>query len=294
MRPNKKNAFTLIELLVVIAIIAILIALLLPAVQAAREAARRSQCKNNLKQIGIALHNYSEAHKVFPSGWIGVDLSTGTPHVEGLTSFGWGSMLLPELEQVNVYNQLNFNISIMDPGNDLHRKTHLSVMKCPSDPSVNVWTIPYEDLSGPLTVLATANYVGAFGTTELEDCEGLPPGEVCLGNGAFYHNSSTSFAEFRDGTSSTIVVGERSFSTGESTWIGAPIEGLEAFARIVGVADHPPNSDSAHFDDYSSLHTGGAHFLFGDGTVRFLSEDIHEPTWKALHTRGGGEVVNEF
>src|SRR5262245_54986464 len=106
--PRARHGFTLIELLVVIAIIALLIALLLPAVQQAREAARRTQCKNNLKQIGLALHNYHDAHLVFPSGWIGVE--NGVHDVEGGSGFGWGTMLLPMIENGGTFSQFNFNV----------------------------------------------------------------------------------------------------------------------------------------------------------------------------------------
>src|SRR5687767_6712264 len=100
---NQRRAFTLIELLVVIAIIAVLIALLLPAVQQAREAARRTQCKNNLRQFGIALHSYHDSFNVFPPGWIGVENGVQTPH-EGVNGAGWGTMILPFVEQSAIYN----------------------------------------------------------------------------------------------------------------------------------------------------------------------------------------------
>ncbi|MCA9043929.1 MAG: DUF1559 domain-containing protein, partial [Planctomycetaceae bacterium] len=114
-RPRRRG-FTLIELLVVIAIIAVLIALLLPAVQQAREAARRAACKNNMRQLGLGLHNYHDSHGVFPSGWIGATTGVG-PDVEGMNGFGWGTMILPYVDQAPLYSQLNFSQSIIDTNN---------------------------------------------------------------------------------------------------------------------------------------------------------------------------------
>ena len=116
-RSSSRSGFTLIELLVVIAIIAILIALLLPAVQQAREAARRSECKNKLKQIGLALHNYHETSGAFPSGWIGVDRASGNQDFEGHNGFGWGVMILPQLDQAPLFKKFNKNLALVDPVN---------------------------------------------------------------------------------------------------------------------------------------------------------------------------------
>jgi prepilin-type N-terminal cleavage/methylation domain-containing protein len=205
-----RRGFTLIELLVVIAIIAILIALLLPAVQQAREAARRSQCKNNLKQIGLALHNYHEQAGTLPPGWIGVDLATRLPDVEGLNGFGWGAMILPHLDQTPLYNRINFFVGVADPLNLVPRTTNLTVYRCPSDTGPQQWTILDEaDGTTPLAELPLANYVGAFGTGELHDCEGQPPPFACRGNGVFSHLSKTRFADLTDGVSTTILTGER-------------------------------------------------------------------------------------
>ena len=292
---RRSSAFTLIELLVVIAIIAILIALLLPAVQQAREAARRTQCRNNLRQIGLAMHNYHDSAKMFPPGWVGVDLTNGLPDVEGFTGMGWATMLLPNLDQTPVYNQVNFNLMVVDPAHAFVRTRSLAVFKCPSDAGArDRWTIDYEDGSGPLVELAQANYVASFGTDEIEQCELIPPGTQCQSNGTYFHNSNIRTADIRDGTSNTIVAGERSSRLGMSTWMGVAVEGEEAITRILGSADHPPNSPSQHFDDFSSFHTGGAHFLLGDGSVRFVSENIFDGTYRALHTRANNEMLGDF
>ena len=140
-KPFKGRGFTLIELLVVIAIIAVLIALLLPAVQQAREAARRTQCKNNLKQIGLALHNYHDNFSALPPGWIGV---TGTvTDVYGMNGWGWGSKILPQIDQANLYNTMNFSVKMESPANALARVVPLAAFRCASDVAPSgVWKIP--------------------------------------------------------------------------------------------------------------------------------------------------------
>ena len=293
LRADRRRGFTLIELLVVIAIIAILIALLLPAVQQAREAARRTQNRNNLKQIGIALHNYHESHGVFPPGWIGV--SSGLPDVEGGNGFGWAAHLLPQLEQKNLYERLDFSQSIMAPTNAIARRTYLSVFRNPSDSARNMWTLNSESTGQRLTDLPTANYVGNFGTLELEDCESVPRGQSCVGNGMFHHNSNIRIRDVTDGTSNTIHVGER--RTRErlgwhSTWVGVIPGGEEAFARILAVADHTPNHVSSHFDDFSSPHTGGVYMLFADGHVDFVNENINHIIYQRLANRKDGQPTS--
>ena len=295
--PRPRRGFTLIELLVVIAIIAILIALLLPAVQQAREAARRTQTRNYLKQIGIALHGYHEKYNMLPSGWIGV--SNGRADVEGANGWGWAAMLLPELDQGPLFDQLDFGQTTLAGVNAIARRTALDVFRSPSDPSSDLWDLEDESTGAFLTSLPTANFVGNFGTTELEDCEGLPPGTACRGNGVFFHNSSVRIGDITDGTSNTFLVGQRKTDTAKSppwhsTWVGVIAGGEEAFARILGVADHNPNSPASHLDDFSSNHTGGVHFLFGDGRVRFVSENIHIGIYQSLATRAGNEAVGDF
>lgn len=293
-----RRGFTLIELLVVIAIIAILIALLLPAVQQAREAARRTQTRSNLKQIGIALHGYHEKYNTLPPGWIGV--TNGRPDVEGQNGWGWGAMLLPELDQGPLFDRLDFYQSPAAAANAIARQTTLPVFRSPSDPSNDLWDL--EDEANPGTILATlptANFVGNWGTVELEDCEGLAVGTTCVSDGVFFHNSSVKIRDITDGASNTFFVGQRKTNVRispewHSTWVGVIAGGEEAFARILGVADHNPNSPASHLEDFSSNHTGGVHFLFGDGRVRFISENIHFDTYQALATRAGGEVVGEF
>ena len=170
--PRARRGFTLIELLVVIAIIAILIALLLPAVQQAREAARRASCKNNLKQIGLALHNYHDVHSAFPSGWIGV--TNEQPSVLGASGFAWGTMVLPYLDQGPLYGKFNLSNPLDASPNRALITQHLTVYQCPSDPKPETFKTP--DQNGNPIEMATANYAGVFGTVELGDCYTSPAG----------------------------------------------------------------------------------------------------------------------
>jgi len=293
---RRRTGFTLIELLVVIAIIGILVALLLPAVQQAREAARRTQCRNNLKQLGLALHNYHDTHGTLPAGWVGVDPSTGAPFVDGLNGWGWGSKVLPQLDQSPLAGQIDYRLSITDPRHADVRATKLAVFRCPSDTGPDRWMIRNES-GADLVELSTATYIGSFGTGEIDACEGLPPGVSCPGNGAFFHNSALGFNEFRDGLSSTFLVGERRTAVEldwYSTWSGYVTEGEEAAVRLLGSTDHTPNDSHNHFDDFSSNHTGGAHFLLGDGSVKFIGTNIDLRVYQSISTRAGREVVGEF
>ncbi|QDT65569.1 DUF1559 domain-containing protein [Calycomorphotria hydatis] len=351
---KNRRGFTLIELLVVIAIIAILIALLLPAVQQAREAARRSQCKNNLRQIGLALHNYHDSHFCFPPGWVAKNTSTNT-HVftledpEDRNGFAWSTMILPFLEQANIYKELDFDVittnGTTSAGNLSMIDTFLPVFACPSDPKPDFFDMPEEGTGTPLGILAaTSNYPAIFGTWELHRCEeefedgdttvfdgsdgegpGLNTNGQCLGNGVFFHNDVVRIRDLTDGTSNTLMVGERASEfeklrceepntpngsgvcsgagddTGTigdkeefySTWSGIIPEGAEAVARFLAHAGHPPNH-GVHEDDFSSRHVGGAQFILGDGHVTFISENIDEGLFGSLGTRAGGEVVGEF
>lgn len=298
---RKRKGFTLIELLVVIAIIAVLIALLLPAVQQAREAARRTHCRNNLKQIGLALHNYHDVHLTFPPGWIAIE--NGVHDVEGGNGFGWAAMLLPMVEQSGLYGRLDFDEPLTS-GNIFSAgavQKPIPMFRCPSDPAPVSFTMDNEDLLDPNPdlpiTLPVANYIGSFGTEELEDCETVPAGTACTSDGLFYHNSLVRMKHIKDGTSSTYAVGERKTDVElgwYSTWVGSAPGGEEHLARILGVADHTPNHTDAHFDDFSSQHTGGAHFLMADGAVRFIGENIDLGVYQGLATIRGGEVVDEF
>jgi prepilin-type N-terminal cleavage/methylation domain-containing protein len=299
--PARRRGFTLIELLVVIAIITVLIALLLPAVQSARAAARRTQNRNNLKQLGVALHNYHDTQLTLPPGWVGVAQS-GAADVEGTNGACWALLILPYIEQNNLYSRLDLRLPITDPVNlNQANSVELSSFRNPSDRGARTFTINEEaPPNSPLALLPTSNYVGSFGSNELEDCEGQPAGFVCQGNGVFFHNSRVRFNDMPDGLSNTYMIGEHRSDKNQtpewySTWLGVVGGGEEAIARVVGVADHVPNSPAQHLDDFHGADgEAGAYFTFADGHVRFIAETIDEALYKKFATRRGGEVHEDF
>jgi prepilin-type N-terminal cleavage/methylation domain-containing protein/prepilin-type processing-associated H-X9-DG protein len=317
----RRQGFTLIELLVVIAIIAVLIALLLPAVQAAREAARRIQCTNNLKQIGIALHNYHSAVGAFPPGYLSL-MDPVTFDNDG-PGWGWPSFALSQMEQLPTYNSINFVQGIEFPANQTARLNVIASFVCPSDAyRQDTFTVVDSTTTGtmpgaPICVVASSNYVGSVGSGDpsslypfiIDDDDG-PPGRD-NGNGLFYRNHSVTIAQFTDGTSQTFAAGERSQNLARATWTGAitnaavPLVALQAGAGFDpegGGAlvlahtgeNHGPNAPSgqAHGDQYWSLHPGGANFLFADGGVRFIKEQVGFTIFQSLATRASGEVLS--
>ena len=186
--PRRVRGFTLIELLVVIAIIAILIALLLPAVQQSREAARRSQCKNNLKQFGLALHNYHERMNCFPPGYLSLVNAAGDDTGPG---WGWGAFLLNDLEQKSLYRTINFNRDVGDPANATPRTQFLPVFFCPSDQQAGRFTVK-DDSGTVLGDLAHANYVAVNGNGGVSD-------NAATNDGAFLENLCLKHSSFTDG-----------------------------------------------------------------------------------------------
>jgi prepilin-type N-terminal cleavage/methylation domain-containing protein len=285
MHSIHRRAFTLVELLVVIAIIGVLVALLLPAVQAAREAARATHCKNGVRQIGLALHNYHDTFLRLPPGWIG-NAPEGTP------GWGWTVSILPQLEQNNLHNQLiNRNLPVGDAANQKARETVIKFLLCPSDPAPKQFQIggpggpgKTVDDGPPLMLVSRSNYVAVFGTLEVED-------NPAAGDGAFYFLSQTRFADITDGLSNTLIVGERGSKLGGSLWQGVIPAANESMVRIVGVGDHTPNHPQHHFDDFSSHHPIGVHFVVGDGSVRRIDDNIDLAVYQGLLTISGGEVA---
>jgi prepilin-type N-terminal cleavage/methylation domain-containing protein/prepilin-type processing-associated H-X9-DG protein len=294
------RGFTLIELLVVIAIIGMLIALLLPAVQAAREAARRAQCTNNLKQIALAAHNYESANGCFPMG---------TPVKVATYGFGWiqagdfdfGHSLfvamLPQMEQAALYNAVNFSVNIELPENMTIQRAQISGLLCPSDPDATQIDTPTMWASYNGFQVAHGNYSGCTGTwahwTFNPSSTPSLATLVAQDNGIFYVNSRTRIADVTDGTSNTILLGERivferwraDTNWWFSGWLGASLfDTLTALnpQRLVSMASLPPVNpngwpgveDNAFWNSASSRHPGGANFAMADGSVRFLKETI--------------------
>jgi prepilin-type N-terminal cleavage/methylation domain-containing protein/prepilin-type processing-associated H-X9-DG protein len=312
-RGRSPRGFTLIELLVVIAIIGVLIALLLPAVQAAREAARRMSCTSNLKQIGIALNNYQNSVGVFPPGYASLwkpDASDpGTAEDDLGHGWGWASMILPQMEQPAVYNAINFGRTMTFPDNFTAQSIRFNSYLCPSDSTKPLIPVRNEANDQTVYTVAGANYIGVYGTGEV----GAAPGR---GNGMFFRNSHLSFADIADGSSQTLMVGERSHNLSYVTWTGRAIGGWlhktssfeggtdqfaadpeESFTMVIGPTGEEdgtrtPNHPMAHVEDYWSRHPGGVNFLFGDGSVHFLKNGINATVYRALATRSGGEVIS--
>ncbi|QDS92782.1 hypothetical protein FF011L_15310 [Roseimaritima multifibrata] len=303
----RARGFTLVELLVVIAIIGILVGLLLPAVQAAREAVRRISCQSNMKQIALASHNYHDTFGRFPAGWESVGTS-GSP------GWGWAAALLPQMEQTNVHDRIQFSLPIDHPVHASLLEQVIPSYICPSDPGPDIFSIGESEGDGhghghededeheeeghehehevenvdhtdPLFRIAKANYVGVFGTFDLHD-------NPYAGDGLFYGNSAHKFRDAIDGLSSTLMFGERSSKLGGVVWHGVIHEANAAEARVVGVADHVPNDAVGHFEDFSSQHPSGANFSLADGATRYLADTIDLEVFQALSTRNNYEVIS--
>jgi prepilin-type N-terminal cleavage/methylation domain-containing protein len=297
-----KRGFTLIELLVVIAIIAILIALLLPAVQQAREAARRTQCKNNMKQIGLAIHNYHDVYKMFPTGSVPRYVS-GNNFVNQ-SAWGWHSFILPMIDQAPLFSSLGVNdrklydvTSAATSRGELDNLfPPLNAFMCPSDttgPRLRAGMIRanfngngQSGITGPTNNWRppTSNYPGVCGYRDVN--RPLGPGKNRPAQrGVFYNLSRVSFRDIADGTTNTLFVGERDRRCGAGSWIGnrAPRGGGTrgadyTFGRIsVPINDILPNTGNRSrncTDGFGSKHAGGSQFVLGDGSVRFISENI--------------------
>jgi prepilin-type N-terminal cleavage/methylation domain-containing protein/prepilin-type processing-associated H-X9-DG protein len=310
---RRHSGFTLIELLVVIAVISVLIALLLPAVQSAREAGRRIQCVNNLKQIGLAMHNYHESRQALP----------GADMVYNITELSALSQVLPYLEQTSIYNAINFDFSSQDANNGTAMMMSISGFICPSD-----LPDPIPSLGGQTNYMANMGS-GIVWQMAIGGNAGLPQP-----NGVFYGNSATTFAAITDGLSNTSFFSERILADGNNAivspiadvffspgfpqtpddamqqclavnindlnnqfplFMGAPwLSGQHIFLHVT-----PPDTRSCGFFvalravmPPSSRHPGGVNVLFGDGSVKFVKDSVNLATWRALGTRAGGEVIS--
>lgn len=291
--PKRPAGFTLIELLVVIAIIAILIALLLPAVQQAREAARRTQCKNNLQQLSIALHNYQGSFGMLPPGVVN---ETG-PIVNEEVGYhmSWMVQVLPAIDQTPMYEKIDFDFGAYAAANSLVRELRQVVSICPSDPD------------GTESTFNRVNYVGCTGGRNV-------PIDVDNG-GLFFLNSSVSYKEIRDGASHTLCVGERRLDDAPGNVDLGWMSGTSATLRNAGWTPNFLNNVGRGFNaggtgqnttqadpppvelatgGFGSHHTGGAQFSLADGSVRFISENVDPDLFRALGERDDGEMSIEF
>lgn len=261
-----RRGITLVEVTVVVFVMAILASLVLPSLQAARSAARRNQCLNNLRQIGIALQNYHDAHKCFPPGWTNHTSDAGYgPRV------GWSTSLLPFVEQAPLFRKLYSDMDARWARKSEATQTEVILYRCPSSRSE-----PANSLRGGFGV---SNYSGSFGSMAPPRwlAGGMTPtwpGELPTPkttDGIFFYNSNIRIRHCTDGTSNTLIVGERSLSSGAGIWMGVRGNNFENDQVTDFSIGNELNSGLASF---SSMHEGGANFLFGDGGARFISDTI--------------------
>jgi prepilin-type N-terminal cleavage/methylation domain-containing protein len=296
--------FTLIELLVVIAIIAILIGLLLPAVQKVREAAARAQCLNNLKQIGLGLHNYHDVEKRLPPGWIDFRPPSGGK----FGGWGWSVFLLPYVEQDALFGQIRPLLTTQDAGGPASELV-LAVFRCPSAPDV---TLTVEGM-------AASSYPGVAGDVPINVTPWpgftTSPSQASVEryHGTFARNSHRRFAECSDGLSNTIFVGERRNPAslqanpaavdytappgtigGVTHWAGISTHDYAvAWCQVIGTTAWPMNTPN-NYQVFSSWHPAGVNFLLGDGSVRNLQPSLNLATYKNLSNFSDGVPVGDF
>jgi prepilin-type processing-associated H-X9-DG protein len=306
--------------LVVIALIGVLIALLLPAVQSAREAARRTQCTNNLKQTGLAMHNYETAMGCFPSGYLsqrgggGIHGAVNPATRDAGPGWAYGSLILPYLEQAPLHSAMNFHVPCWLPANITATGSMVGTFLCPSATESVMPAFPVIDPDGAeLARFAPAHYVlnaGRLGcwAYQVDD-------QRILADGPFFRNSATRVAEITDGLTNVVFMGEHTPALSEKTWVGVvpsaavcpkprfAFSGCDFAGNLVlshsgpdpteiPTVIHPPNSRLAHVDQQYSDHPGGAQVLLGDGSVRFIKDTIAQPVWTALCNIRGGEAIS--
>ncbi|MSU77930.1 MAG: DUF1559 domain-containing protein [Gemmataceae bacterium] len=316
-RSEKRAAFTLIELLVVIAIIAILIALLVPAVQKVREAAARLQCQNNVKQVGLALHGFHDANKGFPKAG---ELST---------QLSWHVFVLPFLDQLPLYDRFNLTPGTyngspnnMGPGRNEIALNLVSVYQCPSSnlrqmatnsPPNNVnlseimsgvipYTTHYYGVMGPLGTNPATGAPYLMDPNGMATHGGLALQGIFLRDVAVLANSKVGVkaVQVSDGTSNTLMVGELSWvnditGTRYRSWVrGCDAAPVCAGAKNVVNGINSPSITLFNEISFGSMHTGGANFVLGDGSVRFISQTINLGAYRSLASYDGAESVGDY
>jgi len=308
---RKRFGFTLVELLVVIAIIGILIALLLPAVQTVRESARRTECSNNIRQIGLALHNFNSAHAHFPPGW------------RSDSGWGWMSHALPFIEEGNIEKEMDFSISMLDPAFQDTIKHSISGQFCPSSTNNTATHDLTLEPAGTTVEVSRTHYVGCIGSSAA--VQQMDDGQTCPSmtlldsegyiDGMFYKDSNTPMRDIRDGVSNTIMIGERSAELFDSQWPGILEGSSHTGWRLVGWTGEPPNNPQRtepliiinddgseeeleiHFHgfaQFNSMHLGDVTmFCYADGSVHPITGEIHPTAFRALGTIRGRDDVSE-
>lgn len=276
MTAKTRTGLTLVELLVVMVIIGILASLLLPAVHAVRSAARKMSCTNNMRQLALGLHVYHDQHLVFPPG--NLRRGESKPLESG---WGWGAMILPNVEQRSLYSMIDFNNETGVGKNCQLLTIPLDVFRCPSDPASSLVTV--ENCQ-----MATGNYAGSSGFRG----DSKP--------GLLYENSKVRFADVTDGTSNTLLLGERANQMlpvpVTSGWFGTftTLTGyrVNSIPHLDVTVFVPINMSLSFPSCFSSFHTGGAHFALCDGSLKFVSDSIDMQIYQAMGSRAGGEIVD--
>jgi len=310
------RGFTLVELLVVIVIIGVLVGLLLPAVQTAREAARRIQCSNNLKQMGLALHNYESTYRTFPPGFI--SRVTGTwpgggndPIPEAGPGWSAFAMILPNMELGTLHSSINFGLPISAPANRSARSTKVPAYQCPSDS----WDEPVSVWPNALGIrdLAPSSYVGCLGGGNPANAPRYSAMyEETPFNGMFHRNQAIRHSQITDGTSNTIGFGERASMFTPNGWAGVIPNAQTVFSprvaqsrgQTVGQTVRPaitmatlhvrtsgPNAPTGSPGGFWSPHTGGCQFLLMDGSIHTISTDVDMQVYRAMAGRNDGESI---
>lgn len=310
----RRTGFTLVELLVVIAIIGLLVSLLLPAVLASREAALRMACQNNLKQIALATHNYHDQYRCFPSGYI---RQSGDPTENRYKiGWGWGALIQSQLGEQPLYIRLQVAFGVDPLSQSAIRNQSLATWRCPSDAVTGLTCVPrvQENLNPPLPTpqnpnptnirrsclgfAARSSYVGSFGSAAV--------GAGAKGNGLFFVNSHLGMRNVTDGTSQTLLAGERRVALGQSTWVGvhwgesmpgiifdpAMIQTYAVDSLVLGSAHTTPNPRSNDSRAFGSRHYGNfVNMARVDGGVISVAREIDLSVWKSMATLSGGEPV---
>lgn len=300
----RRAAMTLVELLVVIAILAVLMGLLLPAVQRVREAAHQNTCRNNLRQIGLALNHFHSVKGNLPPGFLFDEIRPPDPNAftNVFPGWGWATYLLPYLDQEPLAQQVHWDLAVEDPIHDRMRTTVVKTYVCPSDLNTGVYKV-WSQINTPMVDAATNSYAACFGY-------GGRIGEYpTRSNGAFFRNSHTRFADIRDGTSTTLAVGERGSILAQAPWAGAITSGTirtnpESTTFLVSIEEAPVmvlartlpdllNPNYGEVYNFYSPHPSLGIFLFVDGSVRNLRYGLSDFVWEAIATISGGETISQ-
>ena len=327
---RRRPGVTLVELLIVLAGMAILLALLLPAVQAARESARKTACRNNLRQLGLALQLYHHVHECFPSGYIfGLPAPGSSGSASGQApsqpearfsrifdapppvlvlqanqpGWGWAALLLPFVEQSPLSEQIDFGVPVEDPASEQARTRILPHLVCPSDTFTGVFTV-LDELDDPMGPAATSSYAACFGSY------GLMNTDPDTGNGLFQRNSRHRQADVTDGVGQTIAIGERASLFARSPWAGVMTGGtvrttpgapvytaiteLAPAMVLARIGNRTLNSPYSEPYDFFSPHINVVFFAFADGSVQSLTGSTSHELLHALATRDNGDVASAF